>query len=105
MHLVPPPAFRGRRTIVVESEPPLLRGLLSALESEGAETVYVTDPYSDAGAKRIARFTYCAVAMNAAHRRVAETLDVPVLIYGPHTAVPAEVGAIMQALRVILPAE
>jgi hypothetical protein len=104
MHLVPPSAFRGRRILVVESEPQLLRELLSALEGEGAETIYVTDPYSDAGAKRIGGFTYCAAAINAVHCRVTNALDVPALIYGPHASVPAEAGAITQALRAMLSA-
>jgi hypothetical protein len=92
--------------LIVESEVRLLHQLMSILEeSEGAETFYVTDPYAADGAKRIAVFTSFAAVINSAHKGVAKALDVPVLVYGTHTAVPAEAGAIMQALKVMLPPE
>jgi len=102
MDLVAPPALRGRRILLVESEVPLLRELMSALENEGAETVYVTDPYSDVGAERIASFILCAAAINAVHRSVAKALDVPVLIYGADTEVPPQADAIVRELKGML---
>ena len=105
MELVPPPALRGRRILLVESEAPLLRELMSALENEGAETVYVTDPYSDTGVVRMVEYTYCAAAINSVHRSIAKTLRVPVLVYGPQTEVPAGTDAIMLALKALLSEE
>ena len=76
---------------------------MQALENEAAETVYVTDPYSDAGAKRIAGFAVCAAAINSQHRSVAKALTVPVLVYGASTEVPAQAAAIVPALKALLP--
>jgi len=102
MGLVPPPILRGRRILIVESEVPLLHELIRALENEGAETVYVTDPYGDTGAKRIEAYAYCAAAINSVHRSVAKALSVPVLVYGAHTEVPAQVDAVLRALKALL---
>ena len=102
MDLVPPPALRGRRILIVESEVVLGPKLQDALEREGAETVIVSDPYSEEGAKRIATFTVSAAAINSVHRGLARALDVPVLIYGPNTAVLPQVEAVVPALKAML---
>ena len=94
--------LRGRRILIVESEVVLGPKLQDALEREGAETVIVGDPYSEEGAKRIATFTVSAAAINSVHRGLARALDEPVLIYGPNTAVPSEVDAIVRELKTML---
>jgi hypothetical protein len=98
--------LHGRRILIVESEVRLLHELIGMLEgTEGAEAFYVTDPHAAAGTERIAAFTSCAAVINGAHRGIAKALDVPVLVYGVHTAVPAEAGAIVRALKEMLPPE
>src|SRR3989304_10460473 len=92
------PDLRGRRILIVESEIPFLDQLMSALENEGAETVHVTDPYSDAGAERIGAYTCCAAALNSVHHSIAKLLDVPVLVYGSHTEGPARGDAIVRGV-------
>ena len=94
--------LRGRRILIVESEILFLDQLVSALENDGAETVHVTDPYSDAGAERIGAYTCCAAALNSVHHSIAKLLDVPVLVYGSHTEVPARVDAIVRELQRLL---
>jgi hypothetical protein len=96
------PNLEGRRILIVESEVAFGPELQDALERVGAETVIVRDPYSDEGARRIAAYAVCAAVINDQHRNVANTLNVPVLVYGQHAEVPARADAIMHALKRLL---
>jgi hypothetical protein len=42
MDMIPQPALRDRRILIVESEPPLLRELMRVLDNEDDEAVYVS---------------------------------------------------------------
>ena len=103
MDKTPRSGLRDCQILIVESEAQLLRELMRVLESEDAECVYITDPYGDAGAKRVGSYVVCAAVINSVHRSVAGSLDVPVLIYGAQTSVPLEAGAIVRALKGMLP--
>lgn len=103
MDIGSPSSLLGRQILIVESEPGLLQALIAGLENdERAEASYITDPYSERGANRLRQFTSDAAIINSAHKGVARVLDVPVLIYGPNTHVPTEVGAIVRALKAML---
>lgn len=104
MDMDPPPPLRGRRILIVESNTKLLYQLMDVLEnSEGAETFYVKDPHGEEGVvRRLTRYVACAAIINSVHGAVAKMLDVPVLVYGANTSVPAEAGAIARALNGML---
>jgi hypothetical protein len=78
--------------------------LQEALESKGAETLVISDPYSTNGTANFARFSICGAAVSGVHQNVARALKVPVVVYGEQTAVPARVDAIVGELKRIFAA-
>jgi CheY-like chemotaxis protein len=97
------PALDGLTILIVESDARFLRLLQKALGDEGASTLAVSDPNSVAGARRITQSIFSAAVVNDWHRRAAYTLrDMPALIYGGTTPVPAQVDAIVGELKAVL---
>jgi hypothetical protein len=91
--------------LIVESEIGFGPQLEEALQTEGAETVIVRDPYSNHGARSVSRFVVCAAVINNQHRSVAKALSVPVLIYGHDVPVPARTATIVRELKHMLSQE
>jgi Tfp pilus assembly protein PilW len=90
----------GRLILIVESDIHLVRHLVRSLEEdERAQTAYVTDPCCQVSAARMQKFAWSAALVNNSYRDAVKSLDVPVLLYGPETDVPARADAITDALK------
>jgi CheY-like chemotaxis protein len=96
-------ALDGLTILIVESDARFLRQLQKALQDLGASTLAVSDPNSVAGARRITQLIFSAAVVNDWHRRAAYTLrNMPALIYGGSSPVPAQVDAIVVELKALL---
>ena len=96
-------ALDGLTILIVESDARFLGELRRALEEEGAATLAVSDPNSVAGAQRITQSIFSAAVINEWHQRAAHSLrNMPALIYGGTAPVPAQVDAILAALKAVL---
>jgi len=96
-------ALNGLTILIVESDARFLHQLQRALQEEDADTIAVIDPTSVAGAQRITQSIFSAAVINEWHRRAAHSLrDIPALIYGGTAPVPAQVDAILAALKAVL---